>query len=110
MDYWHRVRLRSHETLGDCLEAVAAPAVFFMSSRGTRPYFDMPFVAGAALVFGCESKGLPATVLDGAPGSVFAIPTLDGIRSHNLANSVAIVLYDALTRTGAFKTLHVQEP
>lgn len=105
MDYWQKVDVRRHETLEEFLEAEDPPAVFFMSSRGTRPYFQMDFLPGAALVFGSESKGLPRAVLDTHPERVFAIPTVPGIRSHNLANAVSIVLYEALRRTGAMDGL-----
>jgi tRNA (cytidine/uridine-2'-O-)-methyltransferase len=52
-------------------------------------------------VFGRESVGLPDDVLASDPGSVFGIPTLGPVRSLNLANAVAIVLYEALRQTGA---------
>jgi tRNA (cytidine/uridine-2'-O-)-methyltransferase len=51
-------------------------------------------------VFGKESVGLPPELLEREAERTLGIPTLGGVRSHNLANAVAIVLYEALRQTG----------
>jgi tRNA (cytidine/uridine-2'-O-)-methyltransferase len=64
-------------------------------------YLDVDFRFGDALVFGKESSGLPDALLSERSDHVVGIPTLGSVRSLNLANSVAIVVYEALRRTGA---------
>jgi tRNA (cytidine/uridine-2'-O-)-methyltransferase len=109
LDYWSRLSMDTHDDLDVCLASIGATRVFMLSTRGFRPYWEMDFEPGSALVFGNESSGLPADVLERNPESVFAIPTLPFIRSLNLANSVAIVVYEALRSTGGLSSPFLQE-
>ena len=70
------------------------------SANATRSYLDAAFTPGDALVFGKESVGLPTDLVENRE-QVWAIPTLGAVRSLNLSNAVAIVLYEALRRNGA---------
>jgi hypothetical protein len=70
---------------------------------------DVSFELGDVLVFGKESVGLPKDLLLAREQEVIGIPMSGLVRSHNLANSVAIVLYEALRQTGAL-TLHSSQP
>ena len=103
LDYWDSVQLRRH----DDFEVFAAPLdsdrIFLFSTKGERPYTSVDYRPGDALVFGCESKGLPDEILDTYAERVVSIP-LDpnAVRSLNLSSSVAIVLYEALRQTGAW--------
>ncbi len=67
----------------------------------TRSYLDADFRPGDALVFGKESVGLDPDLLDRDPDAVFGIPTLGPVRSLNLANAAAIIVYEALRQVGA---------
>jgi len=105
LDYWHLVDVRTHPTLEDAETdiangAVRAPRSWLFSGHGALSYLDVPFEPGDALVFGKESVGLPRALLDARPEHCVAIPLLGAVRSHNLANAVAIALYEALRRTG----------
>ena len=105
LDYWHLVDVRCHETLGDAerdiLEGTGRPArAWYFSGHGQTSYLDVPFERGDALVFGKESVGLPQALLDERREHTVAIPMLGAVRSHNLANAVAIALYEALRKTG----------
>ena len=71
-----------------------------MSAHSPRSYLDVAFAPGDVLVFGKESVGLPPELLAQHGDETLGIPTLGGVRSHNLANAVAIVLYEALRQTG----------
>src|SRR6185436_13331366 len=77
-----------------------APGVWLLSGRAPRSYLDARFALGDVLVFGKESDGLPESILESRQQSLLGIPVLGGVRSHNLANAVAIVLYEALRQTG----------
>ena len=84
-----------HVTLDDFVKAVAPPRLFCFSAHATTPYTSVSYEAGDALLFGSESRGLPASVLEEYP--TVTIPMLtDTVRSLNLATAVGIVLYEAL--------------
>lgn len=105
LDYWHLVEVHTHATLDDALAAIAkssgrAPRRWLLSAHGDRSYLDVAFEPGDVLVFGKESVGLPNELLEQAPHETIGIPTLGAVRSHNLANAVAIVLYEGLRQTG----------
>ncbi len=97
LDYWDAVTLRRHSGLDVFFQAIAPARSFFFSTRGAKSYLDAAFRPGDALVFGCESRGLPDALLDAHPGAVLGIPMrTDRVRSLNLATAVGIVLYEAL--------------
>jgi tRNA (cytidine/uridine-2'-O-)-methyltransferase len=108
LDYWHLVDVRTHATLEHAEADIAAgrpPGAaplrsWLLSGRGPQSYIDVAFEPGDVFVFGKESVGLPDELLAERSASVIAIPVLGAVRSHNLANAVAIVLYEALRQTG----------
>jgi len=105
LDYWHLVDVRTHPTLAAATASIAAsePAPlrrWFLSAHAPRSYLDVAFVPGDVLVFGKESVGLPESLLRERADAVVGIPMSGLVRSHNLANSVAIALYEALRQTG----------
>jgi tRNA (cytidine/uridine-2'-O-)-methyltransferase len=103
LDYWHLVDVHTHPDFSAAEAAVRraagagrAPRSHLLSAKAERSYLEVDFELGDALVFGRESVGLPAALLAERADSVIGIPTLGEVRSHNLANAVAIVLYEAL--------------
>jgi tRNA (cytidine/uridine-2'-O-)-methyltransferase len=97
VDYWDAVHIARYADFHAYREARRPPRCFFFSTRGARSHFDVRYAPGDALVFGSESRGLPDALLDAWPDSVIQIPMrTDRVRSLNLANAVAIVLYEAL--------------
>jgi len=101
IDYWHLVDLHRHLDLAHFRRAVPDARWFLFSASGRQNYLDATFRPGDALLFGRESVGLPDDLLREHSGQVFGIPTLGAVRSLNLANAAAIVLYEALRQTGA---------
>ena len=104
LDYWHLVDVHTHETLDAAESAISAaaattPRTWLLSGRARRSYLDTAFEPGDVLVFGKESVGLPPDLLAERAESTIGIPLLGAVRSHNLANAVAIVLYEALRQT-----------
>ena len=97
LDYWDSVTLRRHIGMEAFLQALAPARCFFFSTRGSKSYLDAAFRPGDALVFGCESRGLPDALLDAHPEAVLGIPMrTDQVRSLNLATAAGIVLFEAL--------------
>lgn len=101
IDYWHLVELEQHLDLYHFAHAHPGARLRLFSATATQSYLDAGFRPGDALVFGKESVGLDPELLARHPGAVFGIPTLGPVRSLNLANAVAIVLYEALRQAGA---------
>lgn len=100
LDYWDAVELHRHKNLAAYASLLGSSRGFLFSTRATTPYTEIEFQPGDHLVFGNESTGLPQHFLDEHPTQVTGIPiVLDHVRSLNLANSAAIVLYEALRQT-----------
>jgi tRNA (cytidine/uridine-2'-O-)-methyltransferase len=116
LDYWHLVDVRQHATLADAESSIisaaggAAPRSYLLSGTAQHSYLDVRFQPGDVLVFGKESVGLPKELLAERRDSTIGIPLLGGVRSHNLANAVSIVLYEALRQTGQLGGATLREP
>jgi tRNA (cytidine/uridine-2'-O-)-methyltransferase len=110
LDYWHLVQVHTHAALSDAEAAIrehgalgGSGRTWLLTGRSTRSVYDVCFSPGDTFVFGKESVGLPHDLLDARPEQCLAVPTLGGVRSLNLANSVSIVLFEALRQIGAFQ-------
>jgi len=119
LDYWPLVELHVHASLAAAEHAVLTLTErdhgrtaegWLFSGRATRSVFDQPMRPGDALVFGKESIGLDETLLAARADRVLAIPTSGPVRSLNLANSVAIVVYEALRQNGLTQIGRASEP
>jgi len=101
LDYDELAEVRVHRGLAACLEALAGARLFSLETGGARPYSEARFGAGDALLFGPETRGLPARVLALVPrGQQLAIPMCARNRSLNLSNAVALVVYEAWRQNG----------
>lgn len=104
LDYWHLVDLTCHESFDAAIPSLrtrGAHNVWLLTGKASRSFHHVRFSPGDALVFGKESTGLPDSLLNEHPDQLLAIPTLGAVRSLNLANAVAITLYEALRQAGA---------
>lgn len=104
LDYWHLVDVTTHGSYAAARSAIDARGEgarhYLFTGKAQRSYLDVAFRPGDALVFGKESVGLPAPLLAAHAAELVGIPTLGAVRSLNLANAVAIALYEALRQTG----------
>ncbi len=103
LDYWHLVDVHTHASLTDAEHFISQGSTarsWLFSGKSERSYLDVKFSPGDIFVFGKESVGLDEALLSQRSEQVLAIPTLGEVRSLNLANCVAIVLYEALRQTG----------
>lgn len=96
LDYWDKVEIFYYDDLNDFLKKNDGAEMFFLSTKAENSYADAKFPDGAFLVFGKETKGLPETLLQKNADKALRIPMGENLRSLNLSNSVAIVLYEAL--------------
>ena len=101
MDYAELAQVQVHASLGACLTAVGSTRLFAIETGSSTTYAQARFRRGDALLFGSESGGLPAAILQTIePAQTLSIPMLPGNRSVNLANSVALVVYEAWRQLG----------
>ena len=97
MDYWHHLAPTIHPDWEAFLAANPGRRMFFFTTKGKHCFWDTAYRPGDALVFGAESAGLPPEMYDRYRDSLRTIPMMGGFhRSLNLANSVAIALFEAL--------------
>src|ERR1043166_2542636 len=110
LDYWPEVELLRHRDLGELQTSLPAARFVYLTTKAELTYFDWKFQPNDCLVFGRETRGLPEDLLRSNWENCVTIPMLNPkVRSLNLANAVAIVLYEALRQTGAFG-MNVAEP
>jgi len=96
LDYHEHARVQRFANLDFCLEALSRPRLWAFSARATRPHSAAHFAAGDALLFGPETRGLPAEALAQVPVEQhLVIPMRPGNRSLNLSNAVAVAVYEA---------------
>lgn len=101
LDYWHLVELHRHDDLAAFCEAHPEARLRLFTANVERSYLELDLRPGDALVFGRESVGLPRELVEAHPDDVAAIPTLGAVRSLNIANAAALVVYEGLRRCGA---------
>jgi tRNA (cytidine/uridine-2'-O-)-methyltransferase len=101
LDYDELAVVQTHASLAQCRAKLAGARLFAVETGADRRYSDARFVAGDAFLFGSETRGLPADVLAALPPEQqVSIPLRPGNRSLNLANAVALVLYEAWRQNG----------
>jgi tRNA (cytidine/uridine-2'-O-)-methyltransferase len=101
LDYHELATVSVHRDWKDCLEALGERRLFAFSTRGTVRYSDVAYRPGDAFVFGAETAGLPANVLEGfAEERRLRLPMRPGNRSLNLSNCVAVVVFEAWRQQG----------
>jgi tRNA (cytidine/uridine-2'-O-)-methyltransferase len=101
LDYRELASVRVHAHLAACLDDLRSARRFAIETGPHRPYSEAAFSAGDALFFGSETRGLPTQLLARVPREqLLSIPMRAGNRSLNLANAVALVVYEAWRQNG----------
>jgi tRNA (cytidine/uridine-2'-O-)-methyltransferase len=100
LDYWHSVTIHYYDSFAEVTAAHPDARFFLTSTRAKRRYTEFRFRDGDFFVFGKETKGLPQKLLDAYPDTCMRLPMTDRVRSLNLSNSAAIVVYEALRQNG----------
>jgi len=101
LDYREFASVETHASLGECLNALGAPRVFALSTRGGTRHDVPDYRQDDAFLFGPETRGLPQEVLDAMPPEQrLRLPMLEGSRSLNLSNAAAVVVYEAWRQLG----------
>ena len=100
LDYWPEVELKRHQDLTALRQSIDDARLVYFTTKAERSYVDWQFSINDCLVFGSETRGLPKDLLRDNWNHCVKIPMSNPkVRSLNLANAVAIVLYEALRQT-----------
>jgi tRNA (cytidine/uridine-2'-O-)-methyltransferase len=101
LDYREFADLKLHSSLQALIEAENLPRIFALTTKGSAAYHEASFREGDALLFGPETRGLPADILASLPPEQkLRIPMKDNSRSLNLSNAAALVVYEGLRQLG----------
>jgi tRNA (cytidine/uridine-2'-O-)-methyltransferase len=101
LDYHEFANVARHRDYGSFLNTLLPTRVLAFSTKGRTRYDTCRFRAGDALLFGPETRGLPADLLNSLPEECrLRIPMYAGSRSLNLSNTVALALYEAWRQQG----------
>ena len=96
MDYWEHLDVTRYINFEDFLEKNPGAKIYMATTKGQHVYSDVNYEPDCYIMFGKESAGIPDEILVKHPDNCIRIPMLSEIRSLNLSNSVAVVLYEAL--------------
>jgi len=100
LDYWEHLDWQVVDRLDDVVAAIGRDRVWAFSTKATRVYTDAHFGSGDALVFGPESRGLPERWIKDCGERALRIPICPAARSLNLANAVAVAVFEAVRQLG----------
>ena len=100
LDYWDKLDVRQYKSYDDFLEKTDPKRIIMATTKAHRTYDEIRYEKDDYIMFGKESAGIPEEILIENEENCVRIPMLSDIRSLNLSNSVAIVLYEALRQQG----------
>ena len=107
MDYWEHLDVTRYINFEDFLEKNPNAKIYMATTKGQHVYTEVNYEPDCYIMFGKESAGIPEEILVKHPDNCIRIPMLSEIRSLNLSNSVAVVLYEAL-RQNQFRSMKLE--
>jgi len=96
LDYWSRLDLTEYINYEDFREQHPGAKIWYATTKARQLYTEVSYGPGDFIMFGNESRGIPEEILVEHPDTCIRIPMMEGERSLNLANSAAVILYEAL--------------
>lgn len=100
LDYWPKLKYFVYESYEDFLAKNPNAKIFYATTKAKRCYSEVSFGPDDFIMFGKESAGIPEEILVDNESTCIRIPMWGDIRSLNLGNSVAVILYEALRQNG----------
>ena len=107
MDYWEHLDVTRYINFEEFLEKNPGAKIYMATTKGQHVYTEVNYEPDCYIMFGKESAGIPEEILVKNPDTCIRIPMLSEIRSLNLSNSVAVVLYEAL-RQNNFQSMKLE--
>src|SRR5690606_14087606 len=96
LDYWHAVQVFYYDSFQELQAQYSSRTFYYATTKTSRLYSDFEYKDGDMFVFGKETKGLPPELIQANSESCIRMPMTDAVRSLNLSNSAAIILFEAL--------------
>lgn len=96
MDYWYHLDIHYYENIDEFFEQNPNAELYFFTKKALKKYTDIKYPSNSFFFFGRESCGLPEDLLSKFQSRCLRIPMLEGLRSLNQSNSVAIAVYEYL--------------
>lgn len=100
LDYWPHLDVTVYSDYQDFLEKNPGAKIYMATTKAKHVYTDAAYEPDCYIMFGPESRGIPEEILINHPDTCVRIPMWGETRSLNLANSVAVILYEALRQNG----------
>lgn len=100
MDYWDKLSVTRYIDFQEFCDRHPGRRIWLATTKARRTYADVKYGPDDFIMFGKESAGIPEEILVAREQDCIRIPMLEDIRSLNLSNAVAIVLYEALRQNG----------
>lgn len=100
MDYWDKLDVTRYINYDEFLSKHSGAKIWMATTKAKKIYTEADFGIDDFIMFGKESAGIPEEILVENEENCIRIPMLEQIRSLNLSNAVAIVLYEALRQNG----------
>jgi tRNA (cytidine/uridine-2'-O-)-methyltransferase len=101
LDYREFARVKNYPDYDFFLAAIKPARIFALSTKGEQRYSEVAFQPGDVFLFGPETRGLPASMLERLPPEqVLRLPMLENSRSMNLSNAVSVMVYEAWRQQG----------
>lgn len=100
LDYWDKLDLQIYCDFEEFLEKNPGAKLYLATTKAKKVYTEPKYDPDAYLMFGPESRGIPEEILVRYPDTCVRIPMWGDIRSLNLSNSAAVILYEALRQNG----------
>ncbi len=102
LDYWDKVDIVYYDNVAEFFEKNAGGKFYYATTKAEQSYTDVSYPDGCFILFGRETKGLPEYLIYADFDRAVRIPMYGTLRSLNLSNSVAIILYEALRQNDFF--------
>lgn len=100
LDYWDKLDVRRYMNFEDFIMKNPGAKIYMATTKARQTYTDVSYEDNCYIMFGKESAGIPEEILLDYKDTAIRIPMYDQIRSLNLGNSVAVILYEALRQQG----------
>lgn len=100
LDYWDKLDVTIYDSYRDFMKKNPEVKIYMATTKARKIYTEAAFEEDCYIMFGKESRGIPEEILVENEENTIRIPMYEDIRSLNLGNSVAVVLYEALRQQG----------
>lgn len=110
LDYWDKLDVTVYDDFEDFLRKNPGAHIYMATTKSEKSYTDVSYEDDCYIMFGKESAGIPEEILKKYPDTCIRIPMYKEIRSLNLSNSVAIILYEALRQNNFFELNRIGTP